>query len=44
MDAKAFQEDLESLDFTPSLAKLEMGRMLGDEEPTYKKIGRNKSG
>ena len=29
MDAKAFQEDLQSLGFTPSLAKPEMGKGVG---------------
>ena len=29
MDAKAIQEDLKSLDFTPSLVKPEMGKEVG---------------
>ena len=29
MDAKAFQEDLQSLGFTPSQAKPEMGKKVG---------------
>ena len=44
MEAEAFQEDLESFGFTPSLAKPEMERRLGDEGPTHKMTERNKSG
>ena len=29
MDAKAFQEDLQSLDFAPSLAKSKVGKEVG---------------
>ena len=29
VDAKAFQEDLQSLGFTPSMAKPEMGKQVG---------------
>ena len=43
-DTKALQEDLQSLGFTPSLAKLEMGRLMGDEGPAHKKTGKNESG
>ena len=35
--AKALQDDLQSLGFTPSLAKPEMERRLGDEEPAHEK-------
>ena len=44
MDKKALQEDLESFGFTPSLAKSEMGKEVGDKGPTYKKTKRNESG
>ena len=44
MDAKAFQEDLKSLGFTPSIAKPEMGRKLGEERPAHKMTERNESG
>ena len=36
MDAKALQDDLQCLGFTPSLAKPEMGRRLGDKEFAHK--------
>ena len=39
MDTKALQEALQSLDFTPSLAKPEMERSLGDEGPPQKRQG-----
>ena len=32
MDAKALQEDLQSLGFTPSLAKPEIGKEVGGTE------------
>ena len=37
MNAKALQDNLQSLGITPSLAKPEMGKRLGDEEPAHKK-------
>ena len=37
MAARALQEDLQSLGLTPSLAKPEMGKEVGDEEPGHKK-------
>ena len=36
MDAKALQDDLQSLGFIPSLAKRKMERRLEDEEPARK--------
>ena len=36
MEAKTLQDDLKSLGFTPSLAKPEMEKEVGDEEPAYK--------
>ena len=44
MDAKALQKDLESLSFTQSLAKLELGKRLGKKESTHKKTERNEQG
>ena len=43
MDAKALQEDLESLGFTPSPAKPEMGKRMRNEKPTHKMTERNES-
>ena len=37
MDAKALQDDLQSLGFTPSLAKPEMGKEVGRRRAAYKK-------
>ena len=36
MAAKALQDDLKSFGFTPSLAKPEIGREVGDKEPADK--------
>ena len=37
MDAKPLQDDLQSLGFTPSLAKHEIGKeILGNEKPAHK--------
>ena len=36
MDAKALQKDLQSLGFTPSLAKLEIGKEVGAEGLAHK--------
>ena len=36
VDAKALQDDLQSLGFTPSLAKPEMGKRLENEVPVHK--------
>ena len=44
MDAKAFQEDVQCLVFTPSLAKPEMGKEIGGERPAYKTTEPNESG
>ena len=44
MDAKAPQKDLQSLLFTPNLAKPENLEKLGDEEPAHKMTERNKLG
>ena len=45
MDAKPLREDLQSLGFTPSLAKPEKGeRSLKDEELIHKMAERNESG
>ena len=43
MNAKALQEDLQSLGFTPSLAKPEKGKRLGDEEPDAGIVERNET-
>ena len=44
MDAKVFQEDLQSLSFTLSLAKPKMERRLGNEGPAHKTTGRKEFG
>ena len=44
MDAKALQDNLKSLGFTPSLAKPEIGKEVGRKKPAHKMIERNKSG
>ena len=36
VDAKALQDDLQSLGFATSLAKPEMGKEAGEERPTHK--------
>ena len=36
VNVKALQEDLQSLGFTPQLAKLKWERRLEDEEPAHK--------
>ena len=36
MDAKALQDDLQSLGFTQSQAKTEIGKDVGDEELAHK--------
>ena len=36
MDAKALQDDLQSLGFTPNLAKLKMEKEIEDEESAHK--------
>ena len=41
--AEAFQEDLKSLDFSPSLAQPEIGKGIGREGPVHKKTGQNES-
>ena len=43
VDAKALQEDLQILGFTPSRAKLKQKRRLRDEELAHKITGRNAS-
>ena len=43
MDTKAVQELLRSLGFTPSLAKPEMGKEVGDKEPAHKMTEQNES-
>ena len=44
VDAKALQDDLQSLGFTPSLAKPEMGKEVGDKVPALKMTERNEPG
>ena len=44
MDENALQDDLQSLGFTSSLAKPEMGKSLGDKEPAHDMTERNESG
>ena len=44
MDAKALQDDLQSLGFTPSLVKPEMESKLGKQEPIHKMTEQNDSG
>ena len=44
MDAKALQQDLQSLGITPSQAKPEIGRRFGHEGPAHEMTGRNESG
>ena len=41
VEAKALQEDLESLGAIPSLTKPEMKKGLGDEGPAYNMTDRN---
>ena len=43
MDAKALQDDLQSLGFTPSLAKPEMGKDVGSIAPIHEMTKRNES-
>ena len=42
--AKALQEDLERVDFTPSLPKPEIKKKLGEKKSAHKMTGRNESG
>ena len=44
MDAKALQYDLQSLGFTPSLAKTEVGKKVGDEELAHRIKEKKESG
>ena len=41
--SSTFPEDLESLGYTPSLAKPKMGKKLEDKRPIFKKTGRIES-
>ena len=44
MDAKFHKEDLKKLGFTLCLAKLEIGKEDGGQEPTHKKTEQNNQG
>ena len=44
MDAKALQDDLQNLGFTPSLAKPEMGKEVVRQKAPHKQTGLNESG